>query len=213
MSGTRMSTRALAARTVLLAILSVAAVPGASMAQPGSLCNTPGAPGATPQCDGAASLPVFNNQHYALAAGASIISKIVGATDLTGSETCTGGSPGVDVIIKSSFGNQTVCGALSDCPGANCTITFSYTAPNGPDVCACMTSIVAYEASGNNSNNDIIDNGAKDGSASGPAGFAYLDANGQPINTCGCPTTTTTTTSTTTTTTTSTTTTTAPTTT
>src|SRR5262245_10921561 len=207
MSGTRMSTRALAARTVLLAILSVAAVPGASMAQPGSLCNTPGAPGATPQCDAAASLPVFNSQPYALAAGASTISKIVGATDLTGSETCTGGSPGVDVIIKSSFGNQTVCGALSDCPGANCTITFSYTAPNGPDVCACMTSIVAYKTTGNNSSNDIIADTMFNGMPNGPAGFGYVDTNGQPIDTCGCPTTTTTsTTSSTTSTTTSTTT-------
>src|SRR5262245_318868 len=117
MSGTRMARRALAARTLLLAILSVAAVPGASMAQPGSLCNTPGAPGATPQCDGATPLPLFNNQHYALEPGTPIISKIVGATDLTGGESCTGGSPGtVDVIIKSSFGNLTVCGALSDCP-------------------------------------------------------------------------------------------------
>src|SRR5262249_33464221 len=115
MIGTWMARRAFAARTFLLAILSVAAVPGASMAQTGALCNTPGA---TPLCAAAPPLPVFNSQHYTLQAGASIISTIVGATDLTGSETCTGGGAGVDVIIKGSFaGNEIVCGTLSACPG------------------------------------------------------------------------------------------------
>src|SRR5262245_25106057 len=203
MSGTRVTRRALAARTLLLAILSVAAAPGASMALTGALCNTPGA---TPLCAGADPLPVFNSQHYTLAAGASTISKIVGATDLTGSETCTGGSPGVDVFIKGSFaGNEIVCGTLSACPGASCTITFSYTAPNGPDVCACKTNIVAYKTSGNNSTNDIIADGVFNGTPTGPAGFGFVDANG-PIDNCGCPTTTTTSTTTSTTSTTSTTT-------
>jgi len=45
MLGTRMARRALAARTLLLAVLAVAAVPGASMAQTGALCNTPSVPG------------------------------------------------------------------------------------------------------------------------------------------------------------------------
>ena len=188
--------RALGPIVILFAFLGLAAAPPAALAA-GALCNTPSA---TPLCAGATSLPVFNSQHYTVEAGATIISTIVGATDLTGSETCTGGSPGVDVFIKSSFapgGNQTVCGALSNCPGANCTITFSYTAPNGPDVCACMTSIVAYKTTGNNSTNDIIADGVFNGTPTGPAGFGFVDANGQPINTCGCPTTTTTTTSTT----------------
>src|SRR5262245_25214688 len=204
MSGNRMAGRAFAARTLLLAILSVAAVPGASMAQQGALCNTPGA---TPLCAAATPLPVFNNQHYTVPAGTTITSTIVGATDLTGTETCTGGGAGVDVFIKGSFaGNQTVCGTLSACPGASCTITFSYTAPNGPDVCACMTSIVAYKTTGNSSTNDIIADGVFDGTPTGPAGFAFVDANGQPIDNCGCPTTTTTSTTTSTTSTTSTTT-------
>src|SRR5215475_4432218 len=195
MTGTRVARGLIHGRAFLLAILGVAAVPGAAMAQTGALCNTPGA---TPLCAAATPLPVYNNQHYALQAGASIISTIVGATDLTGSETCTGDGPGVDVIIKSAFGDQTVCGALSACPGANCTITFSYTAPNGPDVCACKTSIVAYKTEGNNSSNDIIADLMFDGMPNGPAGFAYVDANGQPIDNCGCPTTTTTTSTTTT---------------
>src|SRR5262249_39230854 len=134
-------------------------------------------------------------------------SKIVGATDLTGGESCTGGSPGTpDGVNKRSFGGQTNCGNPSHHPGANRTNTFSYKTPNTPDACACMTSNLPHNTNGNNSNNDIIDNGAKDMSASGPAGFAFVDTNGQPINTCGCPTTTTTSTTTSTTSTTSTTT-------
>src|SRR5262245_22810728 len=195
MSDTRVVRRALDARALLLAVFAVAAVPRASVAVTGALCNTPGA---TPLCAAATPLPVFNNQHYTLKAGTSIISTIVGATDLTGSETCTGGAPGVDVFIKSAFGDQTVCGALSACPGADCTITFSYTAPDGPDVCACKTSIVAYKTTGNNSSNDIIADTMFDGTPNGPAGFGYVDANLQPIDTCGCPTTTTTTTTSTT---------------
>src|SRR2546422_39193 len=82
---------------------------------------------------------------------------------------------GVDVIIKSTFfGNQTVCGSLSGCPGAGCTITYTYTAPNGPSVCACNTSIVAYNTNGNNSNNDIIDDGIKNGTGTQSAGYAYV---------------------------------------
>src|SRR5262245_6064470 len=203
MSGTPLARRALAARTLLLAILAVAAVPGAAIAA-GTLCNTPAAP---PLCAAATPLPVFNNQHYTVGAGTSIISTIVGATDLTGSETCTGGAAGVDVFIKGSFaGNEIVCGTLSACPGADCTITFNYTAPNGPDVCACKTNIVAYKTTGNNSTNDIIADGVFDGTPTGPAGFGFVDANGQPINNCGCPTTTTTSTTSSTTSTTSTTT-------
>jgi len=180
---------------VLFALASLAATPWvATAAAPGSLCNTPGASG----CAGATSLPVFNPTHYALMPGVTITSKIIGATDLVGNETCSSGPAGVDVIIKSSqFGNETVCGTLSSCPGAGCTITFMYTAPNGPTVCACRTGIVAYKTNGNNSNNDIIDNGVKDGSKHSAAGFAYVDSQGQVINSCICPTTTTTTTTTT----------------
>src|SRR5262249_52789438 len=138
MTDTRVTHRVLRATVLLAAVLALAAMPSASVAAPGSLCNTPSATGA--DCTGATSLDVFNNTHYALMAGATITSKIIGATDLTGGESCTGGSPGtVNVIIKSSFGDETVCGSLSGCaPGTAdtaCTITFSYTAPNGPDVC------------------------------------------------------------------------------
>ena len=77
MTDTRVTHRVLRARVVLAAVLALAATPRASVAaQAGSLCNTPGAPGAIPQCDGATSLPVFNSQHYTLEAGTSIISKI-----------------------------------------------------------------------------------------------------------------------------------------
>src|SRR5262245_2829237 len=192
------------AAVVLFALLSIAAAPrGATAAAEGTLCNTPAATG----CAGATSLPVFNPTHYALMPGVTITSKIIGATDLVGNETCSSGPAGVDVIIKSSqFGNETVCGSLSSCPGAGCTITFTYTAPNGPNVCACQTSIVAYGSNGNNANNDIVNDGVHDGTPDSAAGFAFLDSQGQPIDTCGCATTTTTSTTTSTTSTTTTTT-------
>src|SRR5262249_48253003 len=203
MSSSRVARRALGPIVILFAFLGLAAAPPPALAT-GALCNTPGA---TPLCAAATPLPVFNNQHYTVAAAATITSTIVGATDLTASETCTGGGAGVDVFIKGSFaGNEVVCGTLSACPGADCTITFSYTAPNGPDVCACKTSIVAYKTSGNNSTNDIIADGVFNGTPTGPAGFGFVDTGGQPIDNCGCPPTTTTSTTTSTTSTTSTTT-------
>ena len=161
--------------------------------KPGSLCQTPTASG----CTGATSLPVFNPTHYRVQVGTTITGKIIGATDLTGAETCSSGGGGVDVIVKSSnFGNTTLCGTLSGCPGPACTITYTYNAPaNG-----CDTGVVAYKTNGNNSNNDIIDDGIKNGSACAAAGYAYVDASGGLIS---CPAATTTTTSTSTTTTTS----------
>src|SRR5207248_791164 len=136
---------------------------------PGSLCQTPSASG----CTGATSLPVFNPTHYEVQIGTTITGKIIGATDLTGAETCSSGGSGVDVIVKSSnFGNTTLCGTLSGCPGPACTITYTYNAPlNG-----CETGVVAYKINGNNSNNDIIDDGIKNGSACAAAGYAYVDA-------------------------------------
>src|SRR5262245_29707575 len=168
-----MARRIGAVEAVLFALLSIAAAPRAATAAnaPGSLCNTPAISG----CAGATSLPAFNPTHYGLMPGVTITSKIIGATDLTGNETCSapGNPPGVDVIIKSSqFGNTTVCGSLSSCPGAACTITFMFTAPNGPDVCACETSIVAYGSNGNNANNDIVNDGVDDGTPDSAAGFA-----------------------------------------
>src|SRR5436309_10154199 len=81
--------------------------------KPGSLCQTPTASG----CTGATSLPVFNPTHYEVQIGTTITGKIIGATDLTGAETCSSGGSGVDVIVKSSnFGNTTLCGTLSGCP-------------------------------------------------------------------------------------------------
>src|SRR5262249_10275264 len=205
-----MARKIVAVEAVLFALLSLAAAPRVEAANaPGALCNTPAIAG----CAGATDLTPFNPTHYGLKVGVTITSKILGATDLTGNETCTGGGAGGDVLLKSSpFGNTTVCGTLSGCPGAACTITFMFTAPNGPDVCACQTSIVAYGSNGNNANNDIVNDGVHDGTPDSAAGFAFLDSQGQPIDTCGCATTTTTstTTSTTSTTTTSTTTTTTP---
>src|SRR5262249_9706227 len=156
----------------------------------GSLCNTPTVSG----CAGATALPVFNPTHYAVQIGTTITSKIIGATDLTGTETCSAGGSGVDVIVKSTpLGNTTLCGSLSGCPGAGCTITFTYTAPDN----GCQTEIVAYLTNGNNTNNDIIDDGILNGSGTAAGGLAFVDGSGNPIHTCGGATTTSSTTSTT----------------
>jgi len=181
-----------------LAMLAASATT-AFAAAPGSLCNTPSL------CPGATSLPsTVNDQHYDTHPGDSLIGKIIHASDLLGTEHCTSGPAGVDVFVKSTdFGNITLCGSLSSCPGANCTITFSWTVPNGPTICPCNTSIVAYKDTGNNSNNDIIDDGVING-GNNPAGYAFLDQNGNVITTCGCTATTTTSSSTTSTTSTST---------
>src|SRR5689334_12465060 len=82
----------------------------AAAAAAGSLCNTPAATG----CAGTTSLTTDTNKiHYDIHPGQTVTSKIIGATELTGTETCTAGGSGVDVIIKSSdFGNQTVCGSF-----------------------------------------------------------------------------------------------------
>ena len=170
---------AIALAAVLL--VGVAPVAARAAAAPGALCNTPSA---TPDCVGATLLQSDTNKiHYDVLAGTTVTSKIVGATDLTGTESCTGGSAGtIDVFVKTSFfGNQVVCGTLSGCPGNHCTVTFTYASDA---TCSCNTSIIAYGAAGNNSNNDIIVDGVLDGNGNQGAGYAYVDQQGNVITTC-----------------------------
>src|SRR5438128_960708 len=83
-------------------------------AAPGSLCNTPSA---VAECAGATPLAIYNQTHYAIQVGTTITSKIIGATDVTGSR--------VTVTIKtSSNGNIQTVGTVS-----GTTITFSFSAP------------------------------------------------------------------------------------
>ncbi len=60
-------------------------------------------------------------------------------------------------------------------PGPACPITYTYNVPAN----ACDTGVVAYKTNGNNSNNDIIDDGIRNGSACAAAGYAYVDASGK----------------------------------
>lgn len=139
-------------------------------AAPGSLCAGNAA------CPGTSTLAVYNPTHYAVPVGDTANVAIVGATDLLGTETC-GGNPGVQVTFKHSLlGNVTTCGTLSGCPGASCTVSFSFTAPES----GCQTGIVAYKTNGNNANNDIIDDGAKNGSASAVGGLAFVSSADDP---------------------------------
>lgn len=152
----------------MLSLLSAVAVFTDGPPVSGALCA-----GAS-VCPGTTSLSVYNPTHYALPVGSMATVAIVGASDLTGTETCNS-SPGVEVIIKSTpLGNTTICGTLSNCPGDNCTVTFDYTAPaNG-----CQTTNVAYKTNGNGATNDVIDDGLLNGSASAAAGLAYVKAAG-----------------------------------
>src|SRR5262249_49413256 len=111
-----MSRNVLALHLVVSLLVAASGSRVASAAStPGSLCNTNAVrPRVT-------ELPsTVNKQHYDLQPGTPITSQIVGAFDLNGNETCTGGAAGVDIFIKSTdFGNQTVCGSLSNCAPGN----------------------------------------------------------------------------------------------
>ena len=94
----------------VLAMMAASATT-ALAAAPGSLCNTPAF------CPGATSLPsTVNDQHYDTHPADSLIGKIIHASDLLGTEHCTSGPAGVDVIVKSTdFGNTVLCGTMSGC--------------------------------------------------------------------------------------------------
>lgn len=142
----------------------------ASTGTPGSLCA-----GAA-ECPGTTALSPHNPTHYKLEVGTGGTFAIVGATDV---------APGpVTVYVKSStLGNTAVAGTAASDPTYGTMITFSYTAPaNG-----CDTTVVAYDSPGNVSNNDVIDDGAKNGSGGSAGGFAFTDASGDVIPCGGTP--------------------------
>jgi len=91
----------------------------------------------------------------------------------------------ISVIVKSShFGNTIVTATRI---GATSDYTFSFTPPaiaNGDAFDACATGIVAYQTNGNNSNNDLIDDGLQNGSSNSAAGFRYTNAANEPLP-CG----------------------------
>jgi hypothetical protein len=124
---------------------------------------------------GATSTPT----HWNIEIGVPTVAEIQGVP------TSEAGDPlpaTIDVFVKSSlFGNTTVTGTRI---GMTSDYSFTYTPPaiaNGDGFDACSTVIVAYITSGNNSNNDLIDDGLQNGSTDASAGFRFVDANGDPI--------------------------------
>jgi len=133
-------------------------------ANPGSLCNTNTA------CPGVTELSPFGNNptHYAVTPGTTVNGEIIGATDVPNQGL-------VIVAIKSSdFGNTTVTGIVFEG-----TITFRW---DVPATGVCGTTDVAYASLGHVSNNDIIDDGLKNGTGVAQAGYAIVDASGNVIS-------------------------------
>src|SRR5262249_23228517 len=80
------------------------------------------------------------------------------------------------VYVKSSVFGNTVLTATQ--LGASGDYTFDYTAPSN----ACGTTIVSYFELGQNTNNDLCDDGLKNGSANAASGLRFLNAQGNPIS-------------------------------
>jgi hypothetical protein len=105
-----------------------------------------------------------NTSKYALQAGATVTCTITGATDLPAGATSV-----TITIMSSDLGNTTVTGTVS-----GTTITFSYTAPTN----GCNTTVLSYLHNGH------LVNSPFSGPGNGPAGFAFVDAQGNLITTC-----------------------------
>jgi hypothetical protein len=151
--------------------LSTSLVIAAAAATTAALCMAPIA-GATTAA-GALNCPLakYNPTKYALQRSQPVTCTIDGASDASGLSTVT-------VYVKSSdVGNSAVTGTVSG-SGSSTTVTFTYTGNTG----GCNTVVVAYGSLGNNANNSKITPG---GTAA--AGFAFVDANGNGITTCGAP--------------------------
>lgn len=120
-----------------------------------------------------------NPTHWDIPIGVPTTAEIRGvlASEVGGSLPAT-----LTVVVKSSvFGNTFLTATQI---GTSGDYTFTYTPPavaNGDEFDACGTTIVAYFELGQNSNNDLIDDGMQNGSANAAAGFRFVDAQGDPI--------------------------------
>lgn len=133
--------------------------------------------------NGAGSLYVAgasgNPTHFDIPIGVATKAEIQGvlASEVGGALPAT-----LTVYVKSShFGNTVVTATRI---GVSSDYTFSFTPPalaNGDDFDACATTIVAYHAPGQNSNNDLIDDGIQNGSSGAAAGFRFVDGAGVAI--------------------------------
>jgi hypothetical protein len=126
------------------------------------------APGSLFCCNGAFQA-AGNPTHYDVQVGQTVTARIDGATDVSAGATT------ISVFVKSSaLGNTTL--TATRIAGTN-NFAFTYNAPS----IGCDTTIVAYQALGNNANNDYRDDGLKNDSAKAAAGFRFVDAQGSPI--------------------------------
>jgi hypothetical protein len=121
-----------------------------------------------------------NPTHWDIPIGVPTVAEIRGvlASEVGGTLT-----PTITVIVKSShFGNTVLVGTRI---GLTSDYSFSYTPPAvaaGDDFDACATTIVAYHENGQNTNNDLIDDGLQNGSSNSAAGFRFVDGAGDPID-------------------------------
>jgi hypothetical protein len=108
----------------------------------------------------------YNNTHWKVVVGATIHGTILNVTPALAQSS-------VPVIVKHDGDNRTVDGAVSN---GGATVSFDFTVPSewGPSGGQCSTSIVAFIADGNNTNNSLIPGG--NGTSS--AGFAITDKKG-----------------------------------
>lgn len=111
----------------------------------------------------------------------NIVPGIAVNAEIRGVSTSEVGDPlpaTIAVYVKSEIlGNVQLVGTRID---ATSNYSFTYTPPTALEG-ACGTTVVAYNTVGNNSNNDLIDDGVQNGSANAAAGFRFVDPTGQPI--------------------------------
>jgi hypothetical protein len=123
---------------------------------------------------GASSTPT----HWNIPIGVETCAEIRGV----GTEVGDPLPPTITVIVKSSeFGNTTLVGTRI---GVTNDYSFCWTPPataNGDLFDACGTTVVAYVSNGQNTSNDIIDDGVQNASSNAAAGFRFVDGNGDPI--------------------------------
>src|SRR4029077_3735743 len=111
--------------------------------------------------------------HYAQKVGTVATYQIIGATDAFASGPC---APNIDVTVRNTTStiNSTICGSL-----VGSTITFPVQLPSDK----CGTAAVSYSTHTVpfNANNDIINDGMKNGNGATLGGIAPADANGNVI--------------------------------
>ncbi len=81
----------------------------------------------------------------------------------------------ISVIVKSTdFGHTVVVGTRI---GTSSDYAFTFIPPDG----ACNTTIVAYVTKGQNTNNDLIDDGLQNGSSNAACGLRLVDDTGAEV--------------------------------